>query len=126
MITAPNEQPPGTRFYVTRRPDIFWEQCAPCEEFVAGPYDTMDEAMAACTVARSQLERMGLFGAVGVFAARPGWTPPRPIVCRFPRGGDGRGGVVQNEQPTRLYRDEILRCAVERRESLVNPDPAWP
>lgn len=123
MIVKPQPQPDGTVFFITRRPDVFIEFCAPCEEVVAGPFESFDEASSLTPVARGQLDRMGLIGQVGILAMRPGIQARLMpgIRARFPRQSGGDGSVVHDESPTRFSADEIRAMAVERHEPLDQP-----
>ncbi|UCC32182.1 MAG: hypothetical protein JSU86_07845 [Phycisphaerales bacterium] len=121
MITVPSEQPAGTTYYVTRRPDIFWEQCAPCEEILAGPFDAQSEAFRHVPIVRSWGDYVE---PMGVLAVRPTCLSLGTLTPRYER--DGLGGVRINDQPTRLSAETIRRVAVERRESLERaPAPGF-
>ena len=116
VITSPSEQAAGTRFFVTRRPDIFWEQCPLCEEVLAGPFDTAKEAMEVAPDVRSWCGSIGLYPApVGVLAIRPTCSSAGEIAPRFGRRGM-QEPIVDN--PTRFSADWIRAHAAERYESL--------
>ena len=119
MITVPSEQPEGTRFWVTRRPDVFIEWGPPCEEILAGPFASFDEAARMRPTVRGWMQSLGLAleanAPMGVLAIRPTCTLEQPVQPRFERVN---GECQINEAPTRLTAQWILQHAAERRESL--------
>ena len=118
MIVKPSQQPVGTIFYVTRRPDIFWEMCAPCEEVLAGPFEDQEHALSMVKTVRSWLHNVSPIDAavpMGVLALRPGLTDRPAIQPRFERQN---GECIIHAAGTRLEANWILCHAQERRESL--------
>jgi len=118
MITMPSEQPIGSIFYITRRPDIFMECCAPCEEVLAGPFDDMREAMRMTPIVRGWLKNLdpwAAIGGMGILCFRPTLTNRPEITPRFDRS---TGECILRAGGTRLPATWILQHAAERRESL--------
>jgi len=118
MIAAPTEQPNGTVFWITRRPDIFWEQCAPCEEVLAGPFLNQCDAFGMVRIVRSWMATVDPVAAtrpMGVLALRPTLTDRPDIHPRFERSN---GECIIHDGGTRIPARWILAHAGERRESL--------
>jgi len=126
MITMPSDQPIGSQFYVTRRPDIFMEFCAPCEEILAGPYADQAEAFRMTPIVREWLRAIDPYAAMvpmGVLCLRPTLTDRPDIEPMFNRS-EGEVLTVEQVRPgggTRLSAVWILKHAAERCESYNRP-----